>query len=335
MAYDYENFKTAVFQLTKIDLNAYKERQMKRRIDSLITKNGFKGYEDYIKALKTDREKFEEFVTYLTINVSEFYRNPALWKTLEDVILPDLIKKFGSNLKIWSAACSTGDEPYSLAMVLAKKMPLNKIHIIATDIDDQVLEKARDGVYAASSLKGLPDEYKNKYDSSFLNNEYLVCLEIILENFAHFLEKKKAIGIVYLESQNSKADNRLHNYYQQLVKRGTRCMSNHAIRTQISTFNFYQKSDLNIGLQIADFIPNTMKKYAVALKGEHFTAHKGNGDAVKKGDLLISVDLEAVKAAGYDVITPMVVCNTSDYQTVEAVTGSDVNPGDTVLILKK
>ena len=73
----------------------------------------------------------------------------------------------------------------------------------------------------------------------------------------------------------------------------------------------------------------------VALKGEHFTAHKENGDAVKKGDLLISVDLEAVKGAGYDVITPMVVCNTSDYQTVEAVTGSDVNPGDTVLILKK
>lgn len=73
----------------------------------------------------------------------------------------------------------------------------------------------------------------------------------------------------------------------------------------------------------------------VALKGEHFTAHKGNGDAVKKGDLLISVDLEAVKAAGYDVITPVVVCNTSDYQAVEAVTGSDVNPGDTVLILKK
>ena len=73
----------------------------------------------------------------------------------------------------------------------------------------------------------------------------------------------------------------------------------------------------------------------VALKGEHFTAHKENGDAVKKGDLLISVDLEAVKVAGYDVITPMVVCNTSDYQTVEEVTGSDVNPGDTVLILKK
>ena len=73
----------------------------------------------------------------------------------------------------------------------------------------------------------------------------------------------------------------------------------------------------------------------VTLKGEHFTAHKATGDTVKKGDLLISVDLEAVKAAGFDVITPMVVCNTGDYQAVEAVTGADVEPGDTVLRIKK
>lgn len=163
MIKDYEDFKKFVLQNTGIDLNAYKERQMKRRIDSLIERNKYDGYDSYSKAIKTNKELMDQFVNYLTINVSEFYRNPALWKTLEDVILPDLIKKFGSNLTIWSAACSTGDEPYSLAMVLAKKMPLNKIHIIATDIDDQVLEKARDGVYAASSLKGLPDEYKNKY----------------------------------------------------------------------------------------------------------------------------------------------------------------------------
>ncbi len=74
----------------------------------------------------------------------------------------------------------------------------------------------------------------------------------------------------------------------------------------------------------------------VALKGEHFTAHKASGDSVKKGDLLISVDLDAVKAAGYDVITPVIVCNTSDYQSVEAVmTGSEVKAGDTILKLKK
>ena len=73
----------------------------------------------------------------------------------------------------------------------------------------------------------------------------------------------------------------------------------------------------------------------VALKGEHFTAHKKSGDAVKKGDLILSVDLDAVKAAGYDVITPVIVCNTPDYKAVDAVTDVMVNAGDKVLTLKK
>ena len=163
MAYDYENFKTAVFQLTKIDLNAYKERQMKRRIDSLITKNGFIGYEDYIKALKTDREKFEEFVTYLTINVSEFYRNPEQWKLLDETIIPELITKFGKNLKVWSAACSTGDEPYSLVMALSRHIPLNMIRVYATDLDKQVIAKAKVGLNGEKSIASVPDDFKRKY----------------------------------------------------------------------------------------------------------------------------------------------------------------------------
>lgn len=160
---DYEGFKSQVFSLTKIDLNAYKERQMKRRIDALITKNKFKGYDDYVAAIKTNHALMEEFVNYLTINVSEFYRNPEQWKVLESEILPALIKSGGRNLKIWSAACSTGDEPYSLAMVLSKFMPLSNISILATDIDKQVLEKAKLGLYAEKSLSGLPKEYVSKY----------------------------------------------------------------------------------------------------------------------------------------------------------------------------
>lgn len=74
-----------------------------------------------------------------------------------------MVKKFGKNLKIWSAACSTGDEPYSLVMALSKHVPLNQIHIIATDIDKQVLEKARVGLYNAKSIANVPDEFKRKY----------------------------------------------------------------------------------------------------------------------------------------------------------------------------
>ena len=73
----------------------------------------------------------------------------------------------------------------------------------------------------------------------------------------------------------------------------------------------------------------------VELKGQHFTAHKATGDTVKKGDLLITVDLDALKEAGYDVITPMVVCNTADFKEVTAVVGQDVNPGDDVLLVEK
>ncbi|MBQ7065601.1 MAG: protein-glutamate O-methyltransferase CheR [Lachnospiraceae bacterium] len=161
--YDYEYFKDAVFGLTKIDLNAYKEKQMKRRIDTLIAKNGVVGYDKYIQLLKTDKTKFDEFVNYLTINVSEFYRNPEQWKVLNEEIFPDLIKKFGRNLKIWSAACSTGDEPYSLVMALSKHLPLSQIKIIATDIDKQVIAKAKVGLYNEKSIASVPAEFKTKY----------------------------------------------------------------------------------------------------------------------------------------------------------------------------
>lgn len=188
MIRDYEEFKKFVLDTTTIDLNAYKERQMKRRIDTLISRNKYDGYDSYSKALKTDSKMLDEFVNYLTINVSEFYRNPSLWKTLEEKILPDLISKFGTKLKIWSAACSTGDEPYSLVMVLSKMMPMKDIKILATDIDEQVLEKAKDGVYGASSLSGLPKEFKDKYfekmgDKYFkISDEIKKCVEFKKSN---------------------------------------------------------------------------------------------------------------------------------------------------------
>ncbi|MGN1147687.1 MAG: CheR family methyltransferase [Lachnospiraceae bacterium] len=163
MTYDYEYFKKAVFDLTSIDLNAYKEKQMKRRIDTLIAKNGIKEYDKYVQVLKTDKARFEEFVNYLTINVSEFYRNPDQWKLMDGEIIPELIDRFGRNLKIWSAACSTGDEPYSLVMALSRHLPLSQIKIYATDIDKQVIAKAKVGLYGEKSIAGVPEDLKRKF----------------------------------------------------------------------------------------------------------------------------------------------------------------------------
>lgn len=163
MAYDYEYFKKAVFDLTTIDLSSYKEKQMKRRIDTLIEKRKIVGYDKYVALLKADKEAYEEFVSYLTINVSEFYRNPEQWDLMDKQIIPELIERFGKNLKIWSAACSTGDEPYSLVMALSRHIPLNQIKIYATDLDKQILEKAQMGLYSAKSIENVPDDFKKKY----------------------------------------------------------------------------------------------------------------------------------------------------------------------------
>lgn len=174
MADNYETFKEQIYNLTKIDLNAYKERQMKRRIDALIAKYKIDSYLVYVEALRKSPIMYEEFINYLTINVSEFYRNPDQWNLLEQEVLPYLFNQFGNNIKIWSAACSTGDEPYSLVMLLSKFLPLSKIKVIATDIDKQILEKARLGLYNVKSLKGLPDEFIKKYFREINDKTYQI-----------------------------------------------------------------------------------------------------------------------------------------------------------------
>ena len=173
----YEEFKADVFKLTKIDLNYYKEKQMRRRIDTLANKNGAKSYEEYIQMIKSDKEKFEQFVNFLTINVSEFYRNPDQWKLMDQQVIPKLIKEQRKPIKIWSAACSTGDEPYSLAMAFSKHVPLSEIKILATDIDKQVIEHAKVGLYSEKSIAGVPADLKKKYFTQ-IGNSYQISDDI-------------------------------------------------------------------------------------------------------------------------------------------------------------
>lgn len=163
MEYDYESFKQNIYKLTNINLSLYKERQMKRRIESLMQRNGYRDFKDYYQALRSDEKLLRAFVSYLTINVSEFYRNPGQWELFEQKIIPYLTREYGPRLNIWSAACSTGDEPYTIAMILAKHFPLNQIHIYATDIDEDVLKYAKEGFYLTRSLERLPKQFLNEH----------------------------------------------------------------------------------------------------------------------------------------------------------------------------
>lgn len=183
---DYEGFKTEIFKLADINLSQYKEKQMKRRIDSLIRKNRCESYREYVKVLRTSKEIYDEFINYLTINVSEFYRNPEQWEILKDYIFPDLLKR-SPFLKIWSAACSTGDEPYTLVMALNHYVPLKNIKILATDIDNEAINKAKKGVYSEKSIEKLPVQYLEKYfgregNSYIINDDVKSCVDFMRIN---------------------------------------------------------------------------------------------------------------------------------------------------------
>ncbi len=186
MLSDYTGFKEKIFTLSGIDLSSYKERQMKRRIDSLISRKNHDGYESFYNALVADKHLYDEFINYLTINVSEFYRNPTQWEVLEKDIIPELLNK-NNKLKIWSAACSTGEEPYSLVMLMTKFFDLKEIKILATDIDIGAINKAKTGIYSEKSLANLPkpfiDNYFNKINNAYgINKSIKDCVEFKKHN---------------------------------------------------------------------------------------------------------------------------------------------------------
>ncbi|MBN2899315.1 MAG: protein-glutamate O-methyltransferase CheR [Clostridia bacterium] len=181
----YENFKSKIFKKTGLDLSLYKERQMKRRIESLIKRNNCDSFEAYFRLLDTDKAVFDEFINYLTINVSEFFRNTNQWEVLKTSVIPELLKT-RSTLKVWSAACSTGEEPYTLVMTLSNFFPLNRIKILAVDIDKEAINKAKIGVYSAKSIENVPEEFKKKYFEP-VGNAYKISEEIKkCVEFQHF-----------------------------------------------------------------------------------------------------------------------------------------------------
>lgn len=159
---DWDIFKEKLFAKSNINLNDYKPAQMQRRITNLMTRHGKTTYMDFFRLLEVDSKLYKEFIDYLTINVTEFFRTPEKFVELENKVLPDLLAK-NAKLNIWSAGCSIGAEPYSIAMILMEKTPMAKHRILATDLDVEMLAKAKNGVYSANEMKNMPPARLNKY----------------------------------------------------------------------------------------------------------------------------------------------------------------------------
>lgn len=167
----FDDFKEKIRCTFKINLDGYKEKQMKRRLDSLMSRYATEDYGRFYQLMVNDRSVLDNFLDNLTINVSEFFRDPKMFRVLEEKILPDLLHKKPS-LRIWSTACANGAEPYSVAIILEDLAPGKKHVLEATDLDQKILKTAREGRYSFEAVRNVSkdrlDQYFQKDGKDFL-----------------------------------------------------------------------------------------------------------------------------------------------------------------------
>lgn len=224
---DMAYFEKWVLKEFNINLSAYKSNQLHRRIASLMSRVGVNTVEEYITLLKKDPAQKQKFLDFITINVSEFFRNPEIFEDLADKLKNELLKN-RSSLKIWSAACSIGAEPYSIAMYLDEFSPAGRHKIVATDLDNTILEKARKGEYVLSEIKNVKKDYLNKYftvkDDKYSINPKIKSMvifkkhDLILENYETDFDLIVCRNVVIYFNQDVK--DQIYKKFSQSLKKG-------------------------------------------------------------------------------------------------------------------
>lgn len=158
-----------MFRARNFDFRDYKKASLKRRLQKRLDAHHIRSYEEYTRFLEAHPEEYDRLFDTLLINVTEFFRDPEAWGIVQREVLPVIVskKRKGSSIRIWSAACATGEEPYTIGILLAEYLGDEicdfEIKIYATDVDDSALTEARKGWYPPEKLKMLSAERLEKY----------------------------------------------------------------------------------------------------------------------------------------------------------------------------
>ena len=165
-----ETLLSDVLEVHGYDFLEYSHASIKRRITRLYTLDNFVSFAEFRYTVKNDKQYFKRFLEEITVNVTEMFRDPTFYKSLRNDILPTL----GTYpfIRIWVAGCSTGEEAYSLAIVLKELNLLHKSLIYATDINPSVLEKAKKGMFPLNYLKGYSENYVQSGGSKDFSSYY-------------------------------------------------------------------------------------------------------------------------------------------------------------------
>ena len=151
------------------DFTGYKRPTLMRRVRRRMDARALTSLSEYCDYLELEPEEFTRLFDSLLINVTGFFRDPLAWQTLREQVLPELLSARSARrpLRVWSAGCATGEEAYTLAIVLAETMGVEdftgRVKIYATDLDEDALAEARAGVYAERQVAEVDEELRRKY----------------------------------------------------------------------------------------------------------------------------------------------------------------------------
>lgn len=172
---DDEAFRALTAKISRargVSCEAYKQKCLRRRLNVRMRARGVHTFDDYSRLLDQDAREYDLLLDTLTINVTKCYRNPETWETLTRTYLPPLWRRRGGRLRAWSAGCASGEEPYSVAVMLAEVARLAgqaaavaQCRVDATDVDRASLERTRAAEFAEASFSEMPPELVRRYFS--------------------------------------------------------------------------------------------------------------------------------------------------------------------------
>ena len=165
---DFEHYRNLIYNESGIHFTSTNRSILESRLRETLRDKKLDSVQAYFSIITKNKAELTNFLDSITTNLTRFFRNQAHFDTLENYVVPELknIKKASGNttIKIWSAGCSTGEEPYTIAMLMSEiLLPPWKFEIVASDISLKCLMTAKEGFYEESRVTGVPDNYLRKY----------------------------------------------------------------------------------------------------------------------------------------------------------------------------
>jgi two-component system CheB/CheR fusion protein len=165
----FDNLLQHLQQTRGFDFTAYKRTSLMRRVNKRMQTVGVDSYDAYYDYLQVHQDEFAALFNTILINVTGFYRDPEVWTTLSNEVIPAIIRERGRDrvIRVWSAGCASGQEPYTVAMTLAEalgpEVARDHMKIYATDVDDEALNEARQATYEERQVADVPPRLLDKY----------------------------------------------------------------------------------------------------------------------------------------------------------------------------